>query len=126
MIRLVFLVLISAIIIIYLKSVNSEFSVLATIAAGVIVLFSVLDYLSSTFTVINELIELTNIDKELYLIIFKVTAIGYLVEFASDTVNDFGLKSLADKLTFAGKIIIFTISIPIIYSIINLLVGLLQ
>jgi stage III sporulation protein AD len=87
---------------------------------------SVLDYLSSTFTVINELIELTNIDKQLYLIIFKVTAIGYLVEFASDTVNDFGLKSLADKLTFAGKIIIFTISIPIIYSIINLLVGLLQ
>ena len=126
MIRLVFLVLISAIIIIYLKSVNSEFSVLATIAAGAIVLFSVLDYLSSTFTVINELIELTNIDKELYLIIFKVTAIGYLVEFASDTVNDFGLKSLADKLTFAGKIIIFTISIPIIYSIISLLVGLLQ
>ena len=126
MFRLVVIVLISAIIIVYLKSVNSELSVLATIAAGVIVLFSVVDYLSSTFTVINELIKLTKIDREIYLIIFKITAIGYLVEFAADTVQDFGLKSLADKLTLAGKIVIFSISIPIIYSIINLLIGLLQ
>ena len=66
------------------------------------------------------------INKEFYVIIFKITAIGYLVEFAADTINDLGLKGLADKLVFTGKILVFSISLPIIYSICNLLVSLLQ
>lgn len=126
MVKIVGVVLVAAIIIVYLKSVNSELSLLATVAAGIIVIFTTLDYLSETFGVINKLITLAGIDSELYLIIFKISAIGYLVEFSADTVSDFGLKSLADKLIFAGKIIIFSVSLPVIYAIINLLVGLLQ
>ena len=125
MIKIIVIALIAAIIIMYLRSVNSEFSLLATIASGIILIFCALDYLSNTFDMINQLVSLTGIDSELYLIVFKVSAIGYLVEFSADTVSDFGLKSLADKLVFVGKLIIFSISLPIIYAIINLLVGLL-
>lgn len=125
MIKIIVIALIAAIIIMYLRSVNSEFSLLATIASGIILIFCALDYLSNTFDMINQLVSLTGIDSELYLIVFKVSAIGYLVEFSADTVSDFGLKSLADKLVLVGKLIIFSISLPIIYAIINLLVGLL-
>lgn len=125
MIKIIVIALIAAIIIMYLRSVNSEFSLLATIASGIILIFCALDYLANTFGVINQLVTLTGIDSELYLIVFKVSSIGYLVEFSADTVSDFGLKSLADKLVFVGKLIIFSISLPIIYAIINLLVGLL-
>ena len=33
------------------------------------------------------------------MIIFKITAIGYLVEFGADTINDLGLKGLAEKIS---------------------------
>lgn len=53
-------------------------------------------------------------------------AIGYLVEFSAGIVEDFGSKSIADKLVLAGKIIIFTVSIPIIQSLITLIGNILE
>ena len=79
------------------------------------------NYLYETYEIINTLIEISGVDKELYVIILKISALGYLVEFSADTVTDFGLKSLADKLVFVGKIIIFSVSLPIIYAVFNLL-----
>lgn len=126
MIELVVIAIICAVIIIYLRSVNSELALLATIVSGIIILTYSFEYLSSTFNIIKNLVELTGIDNELYVIIFKITAIGYLVEFGASTIRDFGLSSLADKLVFVGKLIIFSLSLPIIYGLLNMLVEVLQ
>lgn len=126
MIKIVAIALIFTIIIVYLKSVNAELALLATVGAGIILLYFTIDYLVNVFDFINNLIQLSGIDNELYLIIFKITAIGYLVEFAANTIQDFGLKSLSDKLVFVGKILILSMSMPIIYAIFNLLIGMLQ
>ncbi len=126
MLELTAITIICAIIIIYLKSVNSELALLATIASGVIIISAVFSYLPDTFSFINELIEMTGIDREYYVIIFKVTAIGYLTEFGAGIVEDFGLKNLSDKLVVAGKITILTVSFPIIYAVFNLLKGLIK
>lgn len=66
------------------------------------------------------------IDQSLVKIILKIVAIGYLVEFSAGIVEDFGSKSIADKLVLAGKIIIFTVSIPIIQSLITLIGNILE
>jgi len=126
MIKIVFIAIICAIIIVYLKSTNSELALLATIGASIIVIFFTIDYLAETYDFLNKLISLTGVDNELYVIIFKITAIGYLIEFGASIIEDFGVKSLADKLVFAGKLIIFSISLPILYAVFNLLIGLLQ
>ena len=126
MIKLVALALIFAIVIVYLKSINSELSFLALICAGIIIVYSSLEYLTNTISFINQLVELSGIDYEFYKIIFKINAIGYLVEFGASTIEDFGLKSLADKLVFAGKIIILSISLPIIYAVFNVVLGLVS
>ncbi len=125
MVKLVAIVLIFSVIIIYLKSINSELSLLALVGAGIIVVFYALDYLSNTFTFISQLVESSGIDKEFYTIIFKITAIGYLIEFTASTLQDFGLNSLANKLIFAGKVIIISISLPIIYAVYNLIIGII-
>ena len=126
MVKIVALAILFALIIVYLKSINSELSLLATLVAGIIIASFALEELSTAFVFINSLIELTGLNKELYSILFKITAIGYIVEFGADIMADFGLKSLSDKLIFAGKIIIFSISLPIIYAVFNLFTGLLQ
>ena len=89
-------------------------------------IYLVFGYISDTFILINNIIDRTGINRELYVVIFKITAIGYIIEFASDAVLDFGLKSLADKLIFAGKILILSVSMPIIYAVFNLIQGILQ
>lgn len=124
MTKLIILAIIFAVIILYLKNVNPELAMLAGIGAGIIFLGYGVSYLTEVFSAINTLIELSGIDRDIYKIIFKITAIGYLVEFGAGTVEDFGMKGLADKLVFVGKIMIFSISLPIIYAIINVLTGL--
>lgn len=121
MIKIVTIALICSIIIVYLKTVNSEVYMLALVATGIILISFGFEYLSEVFTFANRIMDKTGIDKELYKIIFKIIAIGYLIEFAASTINDFGLKSIADKLVFVGKIIIFSVSMPILYAVFNLL-----
>lgn len=126
MLQIVIIAIISSIIILYLKSINSELYVLATIGAGIIILSASLSYLSETFYFIIKIIDLTGIDKEYYKIIFKITAIGYLIEFSSETIRDMGLNGIAEKLIFVGKVIIFCVSAPILYAVLNLIMGLLS
>ena len=126
MIKIVFVAILISVIIIYLRQTNSELALLATIGGGIILLSFVLEYLTQTFDVINQLILATNLDKSFFKIIFKITAIGYLVEFSSSIIKDFGLNSISDKLILIGKIIIIGISTPIIYAVFNLLKGVLQ
>ena len=49
-----------------------------------------------------------------------------MIEFATGTISDFGVNGMAEKLVFVGKIIIFSLSLPIVYAVINLLTGILQ
>lgn len=126
MIQLVCIALVCAILIVYLKSVNSEFYTLAIVGSSIIILGYAFSYVSVCFELLNKLVELTGISKEFYKILIKITSIGYLVQFGAGTIEDMGLKGLSDKLVMAGKIIIFSLSLPIIYGLINLLTELVQ
>lgn len=126
MIQIVSFTLISAFIIVVLKSISSEYSLLVIIASGIIILGFSLNYLVENLNFFNKLFEMTGLSDDVLRIIYKITAIGYLIEFGAGTVEDFGLKSLADKLVFAGKLIILSVSLPIIYSIINVIMVLVQ
>ena len=126
MLQITAISIICAIIIIFLKNVNSELAFISTLASGIILVSVAFSYLSDTFSFINQVMEMTGIDKEYYVIIFKITAIGYITEFGASVIEDFGLKSLADKLVLVGKITIISISLPVIYAVLNLLKGLVQ
>lgn len=125
MIKIVIVAIIFAVIILFLKNIKSELTILVEIISGIILLSLAFGYLNETFEFFNNLIKLTGLDSEIFIIVLKVTAIGYLIEFGAGTIEDFGLTSLAGKLVFIGKLVIVGISLPIIYAIFNLVTGLL-
>ena len=49
----------------------------------------------------------------------KIIGIGYLTEYSSSLANDAGCPSIAQKLQFGGKIVIFLMSISIVTSLID-------
>lgn len=126
MIKIILIAIVSGTICLYLKSINSEYFALSLIASGILLLFETISYLTTTFEFISELIELSNIDSEIIKIILKITLIGVLIEFTASLLNDFGFNSLALKITFLGKIIILSVSIPIFYSVFNIIKNLLE
>ena len=118
--------IVTAVTAVLLRTSRPELSFAVTIAGSVILLMFSIDLLSQTFEVFAELGEKTGIDNQLIKVIVKIVAIGYLVEFAAGIVEDFGSKSIADKLVLAGKVIIFTVSVPIVRTLVSLIGSFLE
>ena len=126
MVKIVACAVLCAFVLIYLKSVNSEFFSVATLGAGVIIIALGIDYLTETVGFIQKIIDSSGINAKYFSVILKITGIAYVVEFGAGVVEDLGLKSMADKLVCIGKAAIFTAAIPIIYAVFELLIGLIQ
>lgn len=126
LIRIIGVALVTALAALFLKSSKPEFAFAVTIAGAVIILLFIVDMLAASFQIFAEIAENTGIDSSLVRIIIKIVAIGYLVEFSAGVIEDFGSKSIADKLVLAGKVIIFAVSIPIIQSMLTLIGGFLE
>lgn len=126
LVRIIGVGLVTAIAALLLKGTKPELAFAVTIAGTVIVLIFSLDLLAATFGIFAEIGEKTGIDSALIRIIIKIVAIGYLVEFAAGVVEDFGSKSIADKLIFAGKVVIFSVSVPVIRTMVSLIGSFLE
>lgn len=126
MLKIVACAVVCAFILIYLKSINSEYFSVAVLGAGVIITSLGINYLSQTVDFLRTLIENSGINAEYFSVILKITGIAYVVEFGAGVIEDLGLKSVADKLVFVGKVAIFVAAIPIIYAVFNLMTGLVK
>ena len=126
LIRIIGVALVTALAALFLKSSKPELAFSVTIAGAFIILLFIVDMLAASFQIFSEIAENTGIDSSLVRIIIKIVAIGYLVEFSAGVIEDFGSKSIADKLVLAGKVIIFAVSIPIIQSMLTLIGGFLE
>ena len=113
-------------IIVYVRAVNSEFTSIALLGASVILISFSFNYITEIYEFINKLIQLSNIDCNYIKIIFKITAIGYLVEFGAGLLEDFNLKSLGDKLVLLGKLIILATALPIIQGVLNIIINFIK
>ncbi|MBO6264169.1 MAG: stage III sporulation protein AD [Clostridia bacterium] len=114
---------VSAILIVYLRSINSEMTMLASVCAGILLLTMTVDYVVEFVSFFRELFEKSSIDKSVFKIVIKIIAIAYLIEFTVSLTDDFGVKNISDKITFAGKILILLMSAPIIKQLIETVVN---
>ncbi len=124
--KIIGVALVTAFAALFLKSTKPELAFAVTIAGAVIILLFVIDMVSGAFRIFAEISEKTGIDDSLVKIIIKIVAIGYLIEFSAGVIEDFGSKSIADKLVLAGKVVIFAVSVPIIRSLIGLIGSFLE
>lgn len=121
MFKIAALVLVCAVLVTYLKSVGSEFYSLALVGSGIIILYFGIEYVVTTVDFFNKIAQSASFDENFLPIILKIISIGYIVEFGAGLVEDMGVKSLADKLVFIGKLIILSVSIPVFYAVFELI-----
>ena len=126
MFKVVAVAVICAFVLVYLKSVNSDLFGVAALGAGVVVISFGVEYLYQTVTLLNSLFAISRLNEKYFSVVLKITGIAYVVEFGAGIVEDLGLKSIADKLVFVGKLAVLTAAAPIIYAVFNLVAGLLQ
>lgn len=123
--KIIALGVVCALLVVYLKSVNSELTAVATVSSGILILILTLGYVKDFMVLFSELEGLSEVGVEAVKVVVKITGIAYLVEFSSDLIDDFGLKSISDKVVFAGKLLVLTMAFPMVKNLVGLAVDLL-
>lgn len=124
-IKIIGIAFIAIIIIVILKQYRPEFAIYASIIAGIFILTMVSGTLSGIIDMITSISSKTNINSEFLIILIKITGIAILTEFAVSICKDSGESAIASKVDIGGKIIIVSMSIPIINALINTVVKIL-
>ena len=123
--QLVGIAMVSTILCIVIKKDRPEMANFVALTAGIIILLSVVMKLSFIVDGIQSLADKVNIPSMYISLIIKLIGICYIIEFAISLCNDCGEKSIASKLEFGGKIIIMTMSFPILLSIVDTIICLI-
>ena len=110
------------IIIILLKQYKPEFAVYVSLIAGAIILFLVFSKLEGIVDLLQDLANTAGINSQFLSILIKITGIAVLTEFAVSICNDSGESAIASKVDLGGKIIVISMSIPIISALLELII----
>lgn len=117
--------LIAVIMIIILKQYKPEFTVYISICAGAIILGIVMTRLSAIIQLLTDLSNKISDSNGFLTILIKITGIAFLTEFAVSICKDVGESAIASKVDLGGKVIIISMSVPIISELLETIVKIL-
>lgn len=124
-IKIIGIALIALIIIIMLKQYRSEYAIFISILTGILILFLVMDRLTGIIQLIQNIEDKFSINTQFIALLIKITGIAFLSEFAVSICKDSGEAAIASKIELGSKIIIISMSIPIISSLLEVILKIL-
>ena len=124
-IKIIGIGLISLIIIIIVRQYKPEFTLYVSLLAGALILLFIMDKLEGIIDLLTRLSNKTAINNEFLTLLIKITGIAFLTEFAVSICKDTGESAIASKVDMGGKVIIVSMSIPIISSLLETVVEIL-
>lgn len=123
--QLIGLAIISTILCLIIKKDRPEIAMFIAILTGVMILLSVIFKLNFIIESINNLADKANIPSMYITLIIKLIGIAYLMEFAIQLCKDCGEGNIASKLEFGGKIIVMSMSFPVLLSIVEMIINII-
>lgn len=124
-IKIIGIALIALIIIIILKQYRPEFAIYISILTGVLILILVMDKLTGIVNLLQNLSSKASVNSTFLALLIKITGIALLSEFAVSICKDSGEGAIASKIEIGSKIIIISMSIPIISSLLEVILKVL-
>jgi stage III sporulation protein AD len=116
--------LIGTILSVMLKKQNPELSLLTALATGLILFFFICTQIGFLIGLLRETAEKAGISSGFFIIVLKITGIAYLSQFGMQICADAGEGAIAAKIELAGKILIMTVSAPILLAVLDVVMGL--
>ena len=124
-IKIIGIGLVALVIIIILKQYKPEYAIYVSIIAGILILFFAIEKLTGIIELLKSISNKTYINQQFLGILLKITGIAFLTEFAVSVCSDAGEKAIASKIEIGSKVIIITMSMPIITSLLELIMEIL-
>ena len=124
-IKIIGMGLISLIIIIIIKQYKPEFAIYVSIIAGIVIIYLIFNKLEGIINLLKTISSKSGINNEFLELLLKITGIAFLAEFAINLCKDSGEGAIASKIEMGTKVVIVSMSIPIISSLLEVITKLL-
>lgn len=124
-IKIIGVAFVATFIIVLIKQYKPEYSIHISILAGIIIFSIVIFKLSSVIELIESLSNKLGVNSKFFMILIKITGIAYLSEFAVNVCKDAGESAIASKVELGSKILIISMSIPILATLLETIVSIL-
>lgn len=124
-IKIIGIGIISLILIIITKQYKPEFAIYISLIAGILILTLIIDKLTNIVQLLQSISSKVSINNNFLGILLKITGIAFLTEFAVSVCKDSGESAIASKIEIGSKIIIISISIPIISNLLEIVIDIL-
>ena len=120
-IKIVGISLISLIIVIIIKQYKPEFAIYISIITGISIFFLIMDRFEGIINLLKTISSKSGINQQFLELLLKMTGIAFLAEFAINLCKDSGEGSIASKIEIGSKVVIVSMSIPIITSLLEVI-----
>ncbi len=117
--------LVAGVLVVMIRQKQPELAMQVSIVAGLIIFIYVLDYLVTAVDYVRDVVANYDIPYESIAIVLKIIGIAYICEFAVQILKDTGEGSLSSKVELAGRVLIIVLSLPVITSFMNMVIGML-
>ncbi|MBQ3573357.1 MAG: stage III sporulation protein AD [Clostridia bacterium] len=103
-----------------LKQYKPEIAIAVPILAAAFIITMCAPYLKSVLAMFEDIANGAGIELSHMRIVIKITGTAYICQFAADICKDAGENAIAGKIELGGKIVIITLSVPVIYNLLEL------
>lgn len=124
--KIIIAFLVFSLISLLLKSFNREYGTVFSIAVSVIASVLIVTQIPPLINEITDLTEQAGIKTEYITVMIKALGICYITDFAVDSCNEVGERSMAVKAALCGKIAMTALAIPLIKDVIELSISILE
>ena len=125
-IRIAFIGIIAGVLVVTVRQKQPELGMQVGIVAGLIIFIYVLDYIVTAVDYVRNIVSSYHIPIDGIAIVLKIVGIAYICEFAVHTLKDTGENALAAKVEIAGRVFIVVLSLPVLSSFMNMVIGILE
>lgn len=117
--------IIAVILITIVREQNKSIASMISIISGIIVMIYVVSNIDGIFNILDNLTSISKVESKYLSLILKISGITYLIEFGKNLCIDASESALGTKLEMAGKVMVVTLTLPILTEILEQIVGLL-
>lgn len=111
----------AAILAVFIKNWRGEIAIQISLVAAAIMFFMAVPYIKTVFEMFRDISNRIGLDIKYINLVLKVIGIAYVAQFGAELCRDSGESALASKIEFGGKIIIVTLSMPVLYSFLEII-----
>ena len=118
--KIVALGIAATILAVFLKNWRAEIAIQISLLTVALIFFAALPYLKTVLVMFEDISERCGIESQYISIILKTLGIACVTQIGAELCRDAGECAVASKIEFGGKVMIVTLSMPILYSFLEI------